>query len=104
MANELVAGDTASKLVVTCKDNATQSVIDLTGATVRLRYRIDGGALQVKTMTVQTPAANGKADYQWAGGELTAGTLLAEVEITDAAGKVMTSLEPIYLPVRAKLT
>lgn len=103
MAYELVASDTGSKLVVTCKDNDTKAVIDLTGATVKLKYSISGGALQTKTMTVQTPATNGKAEYQFLAGELSAGAMQAEVEITDATGKIITSLDLLTIPIRARL-
>ena len=104
MPYALVQNDTGSKLVVTCKDNETKVVIDLTGATVRLKYKIDTGTLQTKTMTVPPPATNGKAEYQWLTAELTPGVLEAQIEITDATSKVLTSLDPILLPIRTKLT
>lgn len=101
MHYELVAGDTGSKLVVTCKDSATKAVIDLTGKAVQLRYRIDGGALITKTMTVQNPPTAGKAEYQFGANDLSAGTLAGEVRIQPGAADQLTSLDPFYLPVRA---
>lgn len=100
---EWVAGDTGSKLVATCKDNETQALIDLTGATVRAKYRIDGGALQTKVMTVLSPATNGKAEYLFLAGELTAGVMRVEIEITDGSGKVITSIEAFLLKIRGKV-
>ena len=99
----LISGDTGSKLVVTCKDNETQATIDLTGATVKLRFSIDGAAVAEKTMTIQTPATAGKAEYQFLSADLVAGTMQAEVQITDAGGKIITSLEPFILQIRARL-
>lgn len=106
-AIELVAGDTGTVLVATVRKSSDKSVVDLTGATVRLKYTIDGGALATKTMTV-TDAANGKAEYQFTTGELTAAadgesTMRAEVELTDSGGKVTTQLVPMNLPIRAKV-
>lgn len=100
---EYVAGDTGSKLVATCRDSETKALIALTGATVRVKYRVDGGALQTKAMTILVPATNGKAEYLFLGGELVAGVMRGEIEITDGAGKVITSLEPFLIKIRAKL-
>jgi len=44
MATDLVAGDTASVLEVTCKNKATGAVIDLTGANPVLSF--SSGSLQ----------------------------------------------------------
>lgn len=103
MGYELVAGDTASKLIATCKDNDTKAAIDLLNKTVKLKYKIGGSVLQTKTMTVQTPTTNGKAEYIFGANELTEGDLKGEVEIIDASSKVITSLDPMILSVRAKL-
>lgn len=100
---ELVASDTGSKLTVVLTDAGTGNAIDLTGSTVKLKYRLGGGALVTKTMTVTAPATQGIATYQFGTGELTAGTLNAEVEITDQSGNVITSSSEIGVDVRAKL-
>ncbi|MCC7202439.1 MAG: BppU family phage baseplate upper protein [Nitrospirae bacterium] len=100
---QFVAGDTGSKLKVTCKNDADNSIIDLTGATVKLKWKDSGGALQTKTMTVLTPATNGQAEYQFASGELFAGTMNFEVEITDAGSKVIRCLDLIIGKVRELL-
>ncbi len=101
---QFVAGDTGSKLKVTCKNDADSSVINLTGSTVKLKWKDSGGTLQTKTMTVLTPATNGQAEYQFAANELYAGTVNFEVEITDSGGKIIRSLDVIVEKVRAALT
>lgn len=102
MHAEFVAGDTGSKLVATCKDKGTGDLIDLTGQTVRLKYRIAGGALQTKTMTVSSPSTAGKAEYLFLANELAAGEMVGEVEIEDGTGKIITQLDPFRLDIRAK--
>lgn len=99
---EFVQDDTGSKLAVSCRDNATQEVIDLTGGTVRLRYRIAGGELQVKVMTITSPA-EGVAEYLFLAGELAPGVMRAEIEITDVSGKVVTSVEAFLFQIRPKV-
>jgi len=103
MGYELVAGDTGSKLVATCKDSQTKAVIDLTGKTVQLRYAIDGGAVVTKTMTVQTPGTLGKAEYQFGVNDLSGGTLKGEVRIQPGLSDQITSLNPFELSVRPAL-
>lgn len=104
MGYELVAGDTGSKIVLTCRDNQTQAAIDLTGKIVHLRYRIDGGAMQTKTMAIQSPPTAGKAEYQFGSSDLTAGTFQGEIQIQPGAADQLTSLLPFALQVRAPLS
>ena len=104
MLYALIAGDTGSTVVVTCRDNQTQAVIDLTGKAVQLRYKIDGGALQTKTMTIQNPQTAGKAEYQFGASDLIAGTLQGEIQIQPGAADRLTSLLPFSLQVRAPLS
>ncbi|MDT7040849.1 BppU family phage baseplate upper protein [Candidatus Nitronereus thalassa] len=104
MSAELISLDTGSVLVVTCKNNQDGQVLSLTGATVRLRYKIDGGAAQTVVMTI-TDAANGLVQYQFGDNELAVGlVLVGETEITDGTGKVVTQLEPFVLPLRSRLS
>lgn len=103
MSYELVAGDTGSKLVVTCTDNQSQAVIDLTGKAVQLRYSINGAAVVIKTMTVQTPATNGKAEYQFGASDLSAGTLTGEVRLQNGASDQLTTVNAFYISVKAPL-
>ncbi len=99
---DYVAGD-RTKLIRTCKDrDNANAVIDLSGATVRLNYSIDGAATVTKTMSVPTPA-NGKAEYEFLITDLTAGEMRGAVEVTDASGKRFTQLDPFTRTIRAKL-
>ena len=97
-----VSGDTGSKLEVTCKDDDTGVVINLTGATVKLKWRDAAEVLQTKTMTI-IDAVNGVVDYQFLADELIAPQMKFEVEITDSGGKVLHSIELIRESVRAAL-
>lgn len=100
---DLVTGDTGSKLQVTCKDNDSGAVIDLTGATVTLRWQNKLGVVQNKTMTI-TNAAGGVAEYEFLAGEISYPKMSFEVRIVDSGGKEITNLEPIELVVRTRLT
>ena len=102
-AIEFVAGDTGSKLVVTCKNNQDGSVFDLTGASLKLNFKIDSGATKTPAMTVLIPATDGKGEYTFISTDLVAGRMQAAAEITDSAGKIITQLVPFVFAVRAKL-
>ncbi len=97
-----VSGDTGSKLEVTCKDDDTGVVIDLTGSTVKLKWLDAADALQTKTMTI-TDAVNGIAEYQFLAADLTGTQLKFEVEITDSGGDVLRILDLIRENVREAL-
>ena len=99
---DYVVGDN-TKLIRTCrdKDNAN-AIINLTGATVLLKYSISGAALVTKTMSVPTPT-NGKAEFEFLTPDLTVGEMKGAVEVTDSAGKVFTQLDPFTRTIRAKL-
>lgn len=97
-----VAGDTGSKLKVTCQDDDSGNAINLTGSTVKLKWDDADGALQTKTMTI-TDAVNGIAEYQFLASELFSRQMKFEVEITDSGGKVLHSLELIRENVREVL-
>lgn len=97
---DFVAGDTGSKLEVTCQKNSDGSVINLTGSTVTLQWKDKAGVLVEKVMTI-TDAVNGIAEYQFAADELVAPLMHFQVKITDASGKVLHSLELIRETVRA---
>lgn len=99
----LIAGDTGSKIIITCKDRDTGAAIDLTGATVKLRYSISGGTTVEKTATVVSPPTLGQVSYQFLANDLVSGTMYTEVKITDISGFVITSLEPITISVGARL-
>ncbi len=101
MSVELVTGDTGSVLTVTCTDNDSGAVINLTGATVKLRWE-GNTALVTKTMTI-ADAAGGIATYRFLAGEIIFPKMKFEVEITDATGYITTNLELIEIEVREEL-
>jgi hypothetical protein len=103
MAADLIAGDRGSKLVVTCKDSETGAVLDLTSKTIQLRYQINGGTLVTKTMTAQSPAASGNAEYQFAAADLVAGTMVLEVRLQNGLADQLTSVDKSRLTVGAPL-
>ena len=102
MANEFVQDDSGSKLEVTCKNDSDKSVIDLTGATVKIRWKDKAGSVVEKTMTV-TNAAGGVAEYRFAAGELEPGTTGYEIEITDALGGIIKNLNLLLVNIRKKI-
>lgn len=102
MAYSFVAGDTGSVLRVTCTNDSDDSAIDLTGATVVVKWRDSLGALQTKTMTIVT-AASGIAEYNFAASELFSPSMSFEIQVTDASAKVIRSLSLIDVSVRAAL-
>ncbi len=99
---DLVTGDTGSKYQITASDNETGAVIDLTGATLRLRWEDETGTVQTRTMTTLV-ATDGTAEYQFLAGEIISGTMRFETEITDSSGYVISSLDLISLVVREEM-
>lgn len=100
---QFVSGDTGSTLKVTCKNDSDNAVIDLTGATIKLKWKDSSSTLQTRTMTIVSPATSGIAEYQFLAGELFAGLMNFEIEITDSGGKIIRCLEIIAEKVRAAL-
>lgn len=102
--HQFVAGDTGSKLRVTCIDDATGLPIDLTGATVTLRWRNSAATNTLeKTMTKVAPETGGIAEYQFATGELYAKEMRFEVKIVDAGGKELNALDLLVEKIREPL-
>ncbi len=86
---EFVAGDTGSVRRITCR-NADGTPIDLTGASVTIRWRDSGGNVVERAMIIVS-AIDGVAEYQFAAGELYAPRMALGYRITDAAGNTITS-------------
>ncbi len=103
MAFDFVQLDTGSTLRVTCKDSDTEAVIDLTGATLTLRYKIGSAAKVEKTMTLEVPNTAGIATYKFLAAELSNGDLVGEVTINDSGGKEITSIENMVLPIKQRI-
>lgn len=100
MPINLVAGDTGSFLQVTCT-RVDGSVIDLTGADVRLFWRATSGPPQKRDMSIVN-ATNGIVSYQFQTGELMMGGLVGEIEIEFPDNTVLTSALAFSIPVRMR--
>jgi hypothetical protein len=98
----LVVNDTLPNIVFTLEDRVSNSVIDLTGAVVRLRIR-EVGTTTEKAVLVCVPIdlPNGQVSTNFPVGVLdTAGTFEAELEITFNGGGIQTMYDKIKLIVR----
>ena len=100
---KLVKNDTAPRLNFTLTQNDT--AIDLTGSTVRFKFRKQGGStLFSRTCTINSPSTLGTCYYDWQSGDLAnTGFHLGEVEITFPGGSVQTSKDFIKFDVRDEL-
>ena len=101
MADDFVSNDTGSILQITCVDS-TGVAINLTGATVRLRWIDTTNTVQTKTMTIVT-AASGICQYQFATGELVPGRMQFEIEIEDSSGYKTTNPTLTEVTVREEI-
>lgn len=107
MAIDLVEDDTGTVLHCTVRNKKPVAPIDLTGATVTLRWTINGGSPVQQTMTI-VDAAAGRVSYQFGAGELAVpigetSALRLNVVVTDAGGKVLTQITPITYTIRKKI-
>jgi len=114
----LVSGDDKPELNFTLRDSNTAAAgktldeddattwapINLTGQTVRIKFRSLGGDAVLDTMTcgIIVPA-DGTCYMQWNATTLDvdAGTYEGEIELTDSAGKVLTIFDKLKFKVRA---
>lgn len=105
MAADLVAGDSSSVLRVTVFDSETKEPMDLTGRTVTLRFRLNGGTVVPVAMTVLDQTnQRGKAEYEFQSADLlSAGLVEYEIRLDSGTGNQLTSLETGQLAVRAAL-
>jgi len=100
----LVVGDTAKILEHTCVDQ-DQNPIDLTSATIRLKFRIGSGPWKVRLMVVFGSPVNGVVRYQWITGDLDdSGTLQYEVVIQNLDGTIASNDDWQFLEVRPEAT
>lgn len=84
--------DTAPSIRATLKDS-DNTVINLTGATVRFHMRTIGGttAKVDSAATVVSPATSGVVQYDWVAADTdTVGTYQAEFEVTYSDGTIET--------------
>lgn len=99
---DFVAGDTASKIRVSLTRASDGSVFDLTGYTARLKFRIGTGAVLTKSMDIVAPPTGGVVEYMFASGELTEGTMYAEVEALVSGTVISTTTVGTFI-VRGKV-
>jgi hypothetical protein len=114
---QLVKGDTLPEINFTLRDSntaadgtildeldaSTWAPIDLTGATVRLKFRALGAdtAKAVITMTRHAPYSDGKVFMSWPEGVLdTAGTFTGEIEVEYSNGSIQTVFDQMKFKVR----
>jgi|TARA_R110002074_G_scaffold32949_1_gene91854 hypothetical protein len=114
---QLVKGDTLPELNLTLRDSNTAATgkvldaddvstwapIDLTGTTVRLKFKALGSTDLKSTITMSkhAPYTEGKVFMQWPSGVLdTAGTFTGEVEVTYSGGGVQTVFDQLKFKVR----
>jgi hypothetical protein len=114
---QLVKGDTLPELNLTLRDSNTAATgttlddddastwapIDLTGATVRLKFKALGSTDVKSTISMakHAPHTDGKVFMQWPVGVLdTAGTFTGEVEVTYGDGSVQTVFDQLKFKVR----
>jgi hypothetical protein len=100
----LVQGDTRPNLVVTLTDSTTGAVINITGATVRLKFRAVGATTLKSTLTgTVTDGANGIVVFYWSDDPTSLdgdpGDYEGEIEITF----VDTTVQTVYDLLKFKL-
>jgi nitrogen fixation protein FixH len=82
-----VENDTLPNIVGVYKD-ADGTPVNIAGYTIKLRI---GYATVKEIAATLTDAASGEFTFYWTTGDLVEGTWLAEVEITDDTGKILTA-------------
>jgi hypothetical protein len=101
----LVQGDTAPALTVTLTDTTTNTAINITGATVRLKFRAVGSETLRGTLTgTVTSGANGTVVFFWSDQPTIldgdAGDYEGEIEITFADTTVQTVFDLLKFKLR----
>lgn len=103
---KLVQGDTRPQIRVTLTDDNTGLPVDITGATVRLKFRAVGSATLIDTLIgTVIDGANGVVAFAWNQSTLNvdAGDYEGEVEVTFAAGAgIQTAYQVLKFQVRAQ--
>lgn len=120
MRHRLVQGDTAPTYIVSLTNQATGRPIDVSAATVRMRFRAEGSATVIETLvgsklagkrrlngTVDasdaTPGKGGRVEFAWSPSTLAGapGYYEGEIEITFAGGLIQTVDELQKFSIRA---
>jgi|CXWL01.1.fsa_nt_gi hypothetical protein len=103
---KLLAGRGGTKLRVTIRDSETDDAVDLTIKTVQLRYKISGGALQERAMTVLDQAANkGQAEYLFLSSDMTDGAeMKVEFRLQHGLADQLTTVNTVYLKIKIPMS
>lgn len=100
---KLVRGDTRPQLQLTLTDSTDGSAINITGATVRLRFRAAGDTNVLSTITgIVTDGLAGKVVFLWPAGSLDVepGDYEGEVEVTFTDTTVQTVYDLLKFKLR----
>lgn len=102
---KLVQGDTRPAIVCTLTDENTGAVINLQGATPRLKFRAAGDSVLIATLVgTVTDAAAGKCVFYPASQptmlQVDAGDYEGEIEITFSDGQVQTVYDLLKFKLR----
>lgn len=101
---KLVSGDTRPQLQLTITDETTGAAIDITGATVRMRFRAVGETTVLDTLIgIVTNGPAGQVVFNWNSTTLNveAGDYEGEVEVTYQLGQgVQTVYDLLKFKVR----
>jgi hypothetical protein len=92
------ANDNLSVYETELRDKVTKALIPMDGLfTATIQFSIEGGPTTTRAMTILTGVDDGKAEYQFATGELTVGTMEIQVTITEiASGKIATTVNQVF--------
>ena len=100
---KLVQGDSRPQIQVTLTDEGTGAVINVTGATCRMRFKASGSTTVLDTL-IATPlnAALGQIVFNWNSTTLTQppGDYEGEIEITFSDASVQTVYEVLKFKLR----
>lgn len=100
---KLVQNDTRPALVTTLTDETNGLAVNITGATVRMKFRAVGATVLTDTLVgTVTDGANGLCLFNWSALSLsgTPGDYEGEIEITFADGKVQTVYDILKFKLR----
>lgn len=100
---KLVQGDTLPTVTVTITDEFTGVAVDLTGATVALKFRAQGSTTVLSTLScILVGPAAGIISFTFPAPALdvAAGLYEGEIQITFAGGAIQTVFDPLKFRVR----
>lgn len=100
---KLVRGDTRPQIKATLTDETTGAVINITAATVRLRFRAAGDTTVLSNITgTVVDGINGVCVFSWPAGSLNVepGDYEGEIEVTFADGTIQTVYDVLKFKLR----